>query len=113
MNFILFLKKNELVNETIKNKFQSIMTFDADMGGTEIINPLLSLKNNFLETTLNNRIFIMTDGADLDVEECLNIVEEIIDNKAFNSRFYSLGIGNECNESLVIGIAEKEKVIMN
>ena len=89
------------------------MTFDADMGGTEIKNPLLSIKNNFLETTLNNRIFIMTDGAVWDVSECLNIVKEITDNKAFNSRFYSLGIGNECNESLVIGIAEKGKMIMN
>ena len=83
------------------------MTFDADMGGTEIRNPLLSIKNNFLETTLNNRIFIMTDGAVWDVSECLNIVKEITDDKAFNSSFYSLGIGNGCSENLVKGIAEK------
>ena len=108
MNFILFLKKNELVNETnIKNAIQSIMSFDADMGGTEIKNPLLSIKNNFLETILNNRIFIMTDGAVWDVSECLNIVKEITDDKAFNSSFYSLGIGNGCSENLVKGIADK------
>ena len=49
----------------------------------------------------------MTDGAVWDVEECLNIVKEITNNKAFNSCLYSLGIGNGCSESLVKGISDK------
>ena len=49
----------------------------------------------------------MTDGAVWDVSECLNIVKEITDDKAFNSSFYSLGIGNGCSENLVKGISDK------
>ena len=76
VNFLF--NKNELVNdENIKNAIKEIMTFDADMGGTQIKIPLISIKNSFLEKDLNNKIFVMTDGAFWDVDDCLNIIKEI------------------------------------
>ena len=107
-NFYSLFQENVLVNENnIKNTIENIMQFDADMGGTRIKDPLISIKENFLEKDLKNRIFVMTDGAVWDVNDCLKIVEEITNNKILNSSFYSLGIGNGCSESLVRGIAEK------
>ena len=106
--FYSLFDENVLVNENnIKNTIEKIMQFDADMGGTRIKDPLISIKEKFLEKDLKNRIFVMTDGAVWDVNECLKIVEEITNNKILNSSFYSLGIGNGCSESLVRGIADK------
>ena len=98
---------NILVNdENIKKAIKEIMKFDADMGGTEIKYPLLSIHNDFLEKDLKNRVFVMTDGAVWDVNDCLNVVKKVTNNKEFDSKFYSLGIGNGCSESLVKGIAD-------
>ena len=98
---------NILVNdENIKKAIEEIMKFDADMGGTQIKYPLLSIQKDFLEKDLKNRVFVMTDGAVWDVDDCLSIVKEVTNNKEFDSKFYSLGIGNGCSESLVKGIAD-------
>ena len=48
----------------------------------------------------------MTDEAVWDVNNCLKIVKKVTNNKEFDSKFYSLGIGNGCSESLVKGIAD-------
>ena len=105
--FYSLFEENQLVNDkNIEYAIKEIMTFDADMGGTEIKYPLLSIQTSYLDKDLKNRIFIMTDGAVWDVTECLNIVKEVTNNKEINSKFYSLGIGNGCSESLVKGIAD-------
>ena len=49
----------------------------------------------------------MTDGAVWDARSCLNTVENSYKDKKFDIRFYSLGIGNGCDEFLVRGIAQK------
>ena len=49
----------------------------------------------------------MTDGAVWDVDSCLQIVENSYKDPKFDTKFYSLGIGNGCSESLVRGIAER------
>ncbi len=43
----------------------------------------------------------MTDGAVWDVEQCLNIVKQTYNDPNFDTRFYSLGIGNGCSLSLI------------
>ena len=82
------------------------MDFDSDMGGTEIKNALDHINNNLVDKNLSNRIFVMTDGAVWDVDSCLNAVSTASKNPKFDTRFYSLGIGHGCSESLVKGIAE-------
>ena len=83
------------------------MKFDADMGGTEIKNALDHIYSNLVEKELSNRIFIMTDGAVWDVDNCLESVSKATKDPNFDIRFYSLGIGNGCDEGLVKGIANK------
>ena len=84
------------------------MNFDADMRGTEIKAALEHISENLLKTELCNRIFIMIDDAVWDVNDyCLNLVEKAYINQRYDTKFYSLDIGNGCSESLVRKIAEK------
>ena len=100
--------ENKLVNdENINEALKLVMKFDADMGGTEIKNALDHIYSNLVEKELSNRIFIMTDGAVWDVDNCLESVSKATKDPNFDIRFYSLGIGNGCDEGLVKGIANK------
>ena len=99
---------NKLVNnENINEALKLVMNFEADMGGTEIKNALDYIYENLLERNLSNRIFVMTDGAVWDIDSCLNSVNEIFQDPNFDTRFFSLGIGNGCSESLIRGIAQE------
>ena len=99
---------NKLVNnENINEALRLIMDFEADMGGTEIKNALDYISENLLERNLSNRIFVMTDGAVWDIDSCLNSVNETFQDPNFDTRFFSLGIGNGCSESLIRGIAQE------
>jgi len=99
---------NKLVNnENINEALRLVMNFEADMGGTEIKNALNYIYENLLERNLSNRIFVMTDGAVWDIDSCLNSVNEIFQDPNFDTRFFSLGIGNGCSESLIRGISQE------
>ena len=107
-NFYSLFNENKLVNDqNINEALKLVMNFYADMGGTEIKAALQHISENLLDRELCNRIFIMTDGAVWDVNDCLNLVEKAYTNQRYDTKFYSLGIGNGCSESLVRGIAEK------
>ena len=104
--FKSLFNENKLVNdENINEALKLVMNFDADMGGTEIKNALDHIYSKLVEKELSNRIFVMTDGAVWDVDSCLQSVSTATNDPNFDIRFYSLGIGNGCDESLVKGIA--------
>ena len=105
-NFYSIFDQNQLVNDiNINAALKLVMSFDADMGGTEIKKALHYIKKKLIEKDLLNRIFVMTDGAVWDIDDCLKITKEASQSPNFNCKFYSLGIGNGCSESLVRGIA--------
>ena len=105
--FISLFSENKLVNDdNINLALNLVMNFDADMGGTEIKKALDYIHTNLTERDLSNRIFVMTDGAVWDVNSCLTTVEKTFKDPKIDIRFYSLGIGNGCDESLVRGIAQ-------
>ena len=99
------------VNETnIDYCLKEISTFSADMGGTEIKNALNYindlLKNNTnSESFRKTRVFILTDGAVWNTEACLEEVRKGRDK--FGIRYFSLGIGNGCDEALIRGISKE------
>ena len=107
-NFFPLFKENVLVNDNkINFALKIVREFDADMGGTEIEKALRYIHSDLADEQLLNRIFVMTDGAVWNVDSCLNTVESSYKDKKFDMRFYSLGIGNGCDEFLVRGIAQR------
>ena len=106
--FYSIFNENKLVNDdNINQALNLVMNFDADMGGTEIKKAIEYINKKLIDKDLLNRIFVMTDGAVWDVQDCLDMVTKTKNKPNFDCKFYSLGIGNGCSESLVKGIAKE------
>ena len=102
---VIFNDFVDITEENVNKAIDISHKYDADLGGTELLGPL-----NYLDSILSNvitpsRIFILTDGAVFNTEECLQKIEKIVQNK--DIRFFSLGIGSGCDEILVKGMSSK------
>ena len=95
----------DITDDNINKAIEESNQFDADLGGTELLEPLLYLENCLLNNNSPTRIFILTDGAVFNTEECLTKIEQIGNQK--DIRFFSLGIGSGCDEILVKGMSRK------
>jgi hypothetical protein len=79
---------------------------DADMGGTELLQPLQALFSMPLNTGCRARkVFIITDGQISDVEKTCAMVRSY----SAKNRLFALGIGNDVSHALVTGIARAGK----
>ena len=83
---------------------EKINLFEADLLGTAIKPSLNYIRHYIKNSNSPTRVFILTDGAVFDTEECLNLIKRMVEE--YPIRFYSLGIGDGCCEKLVRGIAE-------
>ncbi len=95
----------DITEDNINKAIEISNKFDADLGGTELMEPLKYLENCLLNDNTPTRIFVLTDGAVFNTEECLKKIEEIGNNK--DIRLFSLGIGSGCDEILVKGMSRK------
>ena len=83
------------VNETIS----ILRKLKADLGGTELYEPLKSIFNNTKYNNLNlcRNLFILTDGEVWDKAESLQIINKNLDI----FRVHSFGIGNEFDKDFI------------
>ena len=95
----------DITEDNINTAIEISNRFDADLGGTELLEPLIYLENCLKNNKKPTRIFILTDGAVFNTEECLEKIKNI--GKAKDIRFFSLGIGSGCDEILVRGMSLK------
>ena len=103
--FYSIFKNNKLVNDVnINEALKLVMEFEGDMGGNEI-EKALKYSKGFIDNKLLNRIFVMTDGAIWGVDNCLKLIRNVTSSNKYDCKFYSIGIGNGCSESLIRGIA--------
>ena len=102
---IIFDDFVDITEENINKAIEVSNKFGADLGGTELMEPLLYLESCLANNNKPTRIFILTDGAVFNTDECLQKIEQI--GKAKDIRFFSLGIGSGCDEILVKGMSRK------
>jgi len=76
-----------------------IEKMDADLGGTEILEPLKNLLQE--ETALPRRVFVLTDGSVSNSDEVLEVTRKYKNNK----KVFALGIGSAADRYLVKGLA--------
>jgi uncharacterized protein YegL len=95
------LKYND---ENLEKVISQVEKFDADMGGTEILQPIdFALKLGKIPN-YQRTIFLLTDGSVGNSDE---VVERVRKNSQNNqARVFSIGIGNGCSETFIRRTAE-------
>jgi len=94
---VLFKESRKYDDQSIEEAIEKISTFDADMGGTEILNPLTEIFGQKNIENYKRSVFLITDGA---VSNSKEVSATILQNSAKN-RVYTLGIGNGCSTELI------------
>ena len=69
----------------------------ADMGGTNILDPLTEAIKNLAPNHKETRIFLLTDGQ---VEDRVKVIATA-DTKNDNIRVHTFGIGYGCDRNMV------------
>ncbi|OQV19139.1 von Willebrand factor A domain-containing protein [Hypsibius exemplaris] len=74
---------------------------NADLGGTEILEPLQKIYTSAPRSGFSRQIFVLTDGEVTNTQEVISLVRQNADN----SRVFAFGLGQSPSRSLVNGIA--------
>ena len=97
---------------TVKQCINTISTFRADMGGTEIFscvnNTMLDKYSQYLIKTkkvapvdVENIVIMLTDGQIGDVPSVVNMVEYHNENNKTKFRFFGVGVGRDASRELL------------
>ncbi|XP_055344229.1 von Willebrand factor A domain-containing protein 5A-like [Paramacrobiotus metropolitanus] len=97
----LFPKSKLYAENTFKAAQKYADATSANLGGTEILEPLKKIFATAPVSGFSRQLFVLTDGEVFNTEEVINIVKK----NASSSRVFSFGIGDSCSRSLVNGIA--------
>ena len=85
-------------NENVDEALSKVSAFDADLGGTEIYQPLDFVFNSRKSSDLQTHVYLITDG-------CVSSVDQVTGLIALNSHdhcVHAIGIGSGVSTSLII-----------
>jgi len=85
--------------ENVDNIINIINNLDADLGGTNISEPLAAIykNNSYSKINLSKNIFLLTDGQVFDRKRCLDLISA----NSGKFRIHSLGIGTDFDKILI------------
>lgn len=92
-------------DETLRMATQHISQITANLGGTEIYQPLDYLFKLQKIPGYTRQIFVLTDGQVTNTEQVISLVQK----NNTSSRVFALGIGNSVSHHLVEGMARAGK----
>ncbi|CAI9558451.1 unnamed protein product, partial [Staurois parvus] len=96
-----FLESMEYTQETLEAAVNKVTQMSADLGGTEILEPLKKIYKTKGRPTTPKTIFIFTDGEVGNTEQ---VIAEVKRN-AHNHRCFTFGIGEGASTALIKGMA--------
>jgi len=97
----LFPQSQPFTDETLDSAKQLLKGIDANLGGTEIYQPLRAIFTSKNLVGKPRQVFVITDGEVSNSEQCIHLVEE--HNQ--HNRVFTLGIGASADRHLVKGMA--------
>jgi len=97
----LFPQSQPFTDETLDSAKKLLAGIDANLGGTEIYQPLKAIFTSKNLVGKPRQVFVITDGEVSNSEQCIHLVEE--HNQ--HNRVFTLGIGASADRHLVKGMA--------
>merc|ERR1719285_595732 len=100
----MFKESMACTETNIQNAKDEIETFDADMGGTEMLNTFDDLfkQDKLIAEGIQRQVFLLTDGEVSNTQEVIELVKQHKDK----NRIFSFGIGEGVSSELVDGVAQ-------
>lgn len=87
-----------------------IKSVDADMGGTEILDPIqAAVKSRRIGDDTETEIVLLTDGEVYNISEIRDFIQSTQQKESSNVRFFSFGIGDYVSHALLDAIADAGK----
>uniref|UniRef100_A0A673IVP5 VIT domain-containing protein n=1 Tax=Sinocyclocheilus rhinocerous TaxID=307959 RepID=A0A673IVP5_9TELE len=93
----------EYNQDTMDQALKKVKEMQADMGGTEILQPLKHIYNLRYHPDHPRQLFVFTDGEVGNTKEVLDLVK----SHAHSHRCFSFGIGEGASAALITGMARE------
>lgn len=93
----LFETSQPYNDENFEKAIANISTFDADMGGTEIYEPIQDLLKLEAEEGLPRHLYLLTDGAVSDTDKIVQLIKKNRDA----CKVHTFGIGSGASTELI------------
>ncbi|XP_072528452.1 von Willebrand factor A domain-containing protein 5A-like [Salminus brasiliensis] len=91
----------EYTQKTMEEALKRVKEIDANMGGTEILEPLKHIYNQQCIRNHPRQLFVFTDGEVGNTKEVLSLVKD----NAESHRCFTFGIGEGASTALITGMA--------
>jgi len=88
-------------DDTLESATSYVSGFRANLGGTNIYDPLDSIFKQPTKPGYPRQVFILTDGEVNDKDRCIDLVRKNVNN----TRLFAFGIGSSVDKDLVNGMA--------
>lgn len=98
----LFKSSVEYNENHLKQAVDHVDKMTANMGGTEILNPLKSIFSTKPKEGIPRQLFVLTDGEVSNPDSCIDVIKQ----QALSTRVFTFGIGEEVSKRLVSGMAK-------
>ncbi|XP_030600270.1 von Willebrand factor A domain-containing protein 5A-like isoform X1 [Archocentrus centrarchus] len=99
----IFPKSVEYSQKTMKEALKKVEQMEADLGGTEILQPLKHIYSQPCIPNQPRQLFVFTDGEVGNTKEVIDLVKENSDSH----RCFSFGIGEGASSALINGMAKE------
>ncbi|XP_062417045.1 von Willebrand factor A domain-containing protein 5A-like isoform X3 [Pungitius pungitius] len=99
----IFPKSEEYNQKTMEEALKKVEKMEADLGGTEILEPLKHIYRQPSIPSQPRQVFVFTDGEVGNTKEVINLVKQ---NSA-SHRCFSFGIGEGASSALINGLAKE------
>ncbi|XP_070987685.1 von Willebrand factor A domain-containing protein 5A-like isoform X1 [Oncorhynchus clarkii lewisi] len=100
-----FPKSVEYSQKTMDEALQKVKEMRADLGGTEILQPLKHIYSQPCLPDQPRQLFLFTDGEVENTKEVLDLVK----TNAGSHRCFSFGIGEGASTALISGVAKQAR----
>ncbi|XP_061574903.1 von Willebrand factor A domain-containing protein 5A-like [Cololabis saira] len=99
----IFPKSEEYSEKSMEEALKKVEEMAADMGGTEILQPLKHIYSQPCIPNQPRQLFVFTDGEVCNTKEVINLVKK----NAGSHRCFSFGIGEGASSALINGLAKE------